>query len=57
MQKRPERSGNIAGQAWSLEPRLAVAEKERAGLKNAYADVTDYGCGPLAGDAGSLEQV
>ena len=29
--------------AWSLEPRLAVAEKERAGLRNAYADVTAMG--------------
>ena len=29
--------------AWSLEPRLAVAEKERAGLTNAYADVTAMG--------------
>ena len=30
-------------EAWSLEPRLAVAEKERAGLRNAYADVTAMG--------------
>ena len=29
--------------AWSLEPRLPVAEKERAGLRNAYADVTAMG--------------
>ena len=30
-------------EAWSLDPRLAVAEKERAGLRNAYADVTAMG--------------
>ena len=28
---------------WSLEARLVVAEKERAGLKNAYADVATMG--------------
>ena len=28
---------------WSLESRLAAAEKERAGLRNAYADVTSMG--------------
>ena len=30
-------------EAWSLEPQLAVVEKERAGLRNAYADVTAMG--------------
>ena len=29
--------------AWSLEPRLAVTEKERAGLTNAYAEVSAMG--------------
>lgn len=29
--------------SWTLEPRLAVTEKERAGLRNAYLDVTTMG--------------
>ena len=29
--------------SWPLEPRLAVTEKERAGLRNAYIDVTTMG--------------
>ena len=33
----------FAREAWSREPQLAVTEKERAGLRNAYADVASMG--------------